>query len=76
MTVPLSDEVARREPVEFRDKKEMGDLCAWMTFATVSERVENMITSPDVCATGEFWLVTDWVELDAVGEGTGEGYAR
>lgn len=48
MTVPLSDAVARIVPVELIARKEMGDLCAWMTFATVSERVENSRTSP-VC---------------------------
>ena len=53
----------------------MGDLCAWITFATVSERVENMMTSPDVWVAGVDWLV-DCAELGAVGEGTGEGYAR
>jgi len=75
MTVPFSEDVARMEPVELMERKEMGALCAWMTLATVSERVENKRTSPD-------WF---WGEVDAgggtdvavargvVGEGTGEG---
>lgn len=47
MTVPFSEEVASRDPVEFMDRKEMGALCAWMTLATVRERVEKRRTSPD-----------------------------
>lgn len=46
MTVPLSDAVASIVPVEFTERKDMGDLCAWMTFATVRERVEKRRTSP------------------------------
>jgi hypothetical protein len=29
------------------DKNDMGALCAWMTLATVKERVENKRTSPE-----------------------------
>lgn len=36
----------------------MGDLCAWMTLATVNERVEKRRTSPD------WWVV--FVEEEAV----------
>lgn len=46
ITVPLSDAVASMVPVELMERKEMGDLCAWMTFATVRERVEKRRTSP------------------------------
>jgi hypothetical protein len=49
MTVPLSEEVASRVPVESIDRKEMGALWAWITFATVRERVEKRSTSPDWC---------------------------
>ena len=49
MTVPLSEAVAKRVPVELIERKEMGALCAWITFATVSERVEKRRTSPDCC---------------------------
>ena len=49
MTVPLSDEVASSEPVELIERKESGDLCACMTFATVKVRVEKRRTSPDWC---------------------------
>lgn len=47
--MPLSDEVARSEPVELMERKERGDLCACMTFATVKVRVEKRRTSPDWC---------------------------
>jgi len=57
MTVPFSEDVARMEPVELVERKEMGALCAWMTLARVSERVENKRTSPD-------WF---WGEVDAGG---------
>lgn len=73
MTVPLSDEVAKREPVELIERKEMGALCAWITFATVSERVEKRRTSPD-CCVGVVW--GGWERLAVVGDGTGDGYAR
>ena len=33
-------------PEELMERKEIGDLCAWMTFATVRERVEKRRTSP------------------------------
>jgi hypothetical protein len=78
ITVPFSEAVARSVPVELMERKEMGDLCAWITLATVKERVEKRRTSPD-------WEVVDvvggdaddgWVERGEVGDGTGEGYAR
>lgn len=47
MTVPLSDAVASIVPVELMERKEIGDLCAWITLATVNVRVENRRTSPD-----------------------------
>ena len=46
MTVPFSDAVASRVPVELMARHDRGVLCAWMTFATVRERVENKRTSP------------------------------
>lgn len=58
------------------ERKEMGDLCAWMTFATVSERVEKRMTSPDCCAEDEGWADEGCVDRGDVGEGTGDGYAR
>lgn len=81
MTVPLSEAVARRVPVELMDRKEIGALCAWMTLETVRERVENRRTSPDWVGEVE---VDDEDEAvgcredgcvvrGAVGEGTGEG---
>ena len=76
MTVPFSDAVARRVPVELMERKEIGDLCAWMTFATVSERVEKRRTSPVVGAEEEAagcWVAVAW---ERAGEGTGDGYAR
>lgn len=47
--MPFSEAVARSVPVELMERKEIGDLCAWITFATVRERVEKMSTSPDCC---------------------------
>lgn len=47
MIVPLSEAVASIVPVELMAKKEMGALCAWITFATVLVAVENTKTSPD-----------------------------
>ena len=73
MTVPLSDAVAKMVPVELMERKEMGALCAWITFATVSERVEKRSTSPD-CCVGVVW--GGWVRLVVVGDGTADGYAR
>jgi hypothetical protein len=73
MTVPLSDEVAKMVPVELIERKEMGALCAWITFATVSERVEKRRTSPD-CCVGVVWGGS--VRLVEVGDGTVDGYAR
>lgn len=78
MTVPLSDEVARRVPVELIERNEIGDLCAWMTLATVSERVEKRSTSPDCGAALDDEEGTEFIaEVPGVaGDGTGEGYAR
>ena len=73
MTVPLSDAVAKRVPVELIERKEMGALCAWITFATVSERVEKRRTSPDCCVGV---VCGGWVMLAVLGDGTGDGYAR
>jgi hypothetical protein len=71
--VPLSDAVARRVPVELIERKEIGALCAWITFATVSERVEKRRTSPDCCVEVAWG---DCARLEVVGDGTVEGYAR
>ena len=72
MTVPFSEAVARRVPVELMERKEMGALCAW-----IRERVEKRSTSPDCCCVD---VGGGCVELCAargeVGEGTGDGYAR
>jgi len=87
MTVPFSEDVARSVPVELMDKEEMGALWAWMTLATVRERVEKRRTSPDWEApevdeaggTDEEELEgcrEGWVDNGDWGEGTGEGYAR
>ena len=73
MTVPLSDAVAKMVPVELIDRKEMGALCACITFATVSDRVEKRRTSPD-CCVGVVW--GGWVRFAVVGDGTVDGYAR
>lgn len=77
MTVPLSEAVARRVPVELMERKEMGALWAWMTLETVRERVEKRSTSPDCDAVG----VVGGAEAGCVAsgdaaEGTGDGYAR
>ena len=55
MTVPLSDAVASNVPVEFMGRKEIGDLCAWITLATVRVRVEKRITSPDCWEDVDGW---------------------
>lgn len=76
MTVPLSEAVARRVPLELMERNEMGDLCAWMTFDTVNERVENKRTSPDweaVGVVGGAACEADCVANVEVAEGTGEG---
>ena len=77
MTVPLSEAVARRVPVELMERNEMGDLCAWMTLDTVKERVENRRTSPDCDVVGVVGggaaCEVDCVANVDVGEGTGEG---
>jgi len=70
MTVPLSDAVARSVPLELIERKDIGDLCACMTLATVSERVEKISTSPDWCGGDE--ELDDDVEASAeVPEGAG-----
>jgi hypothetical protein len=74
--VPLSEAVARSVPEELMERKEMGDLCAWITFDTVSERVEKRRTSPDCCwaaAGDEGGVDPAWFASGVVGEGTGEG---
>ena len=72
-------------PAALTERKEMGDLCAWMTFATVSERVEKRSTSPVAgaadaeAAVGGEGLGGWGCAADAwerAGEGTGDGYAR
>jgi hypothetical protein len=65
MTVPLSEEVARSVPEESMARKDMGALCAWMTFDTVRERVEKIRTSPDWCVIlddDDAFVVCKWVE--------------
>jgi len=77
MTVPFSDAVARSVPVELIARNERGALCAWMTLATVSERVEKRRTSPHCCGVPvEGGAVAGGAARGDVGEGTGEGYAR
>ena len=84
--MPLSDEVASSEPVELMERKESGDLCACMTFATVKVRVEKRRTSPDWCweEVDDEATVVLAVELGGagvpsaavardMGDGTGEG---
>ena len=82
MTVPLSEAVARKVPAALSARKARGALCAWMTLATVSERVEKRRTSPDCAAllfevgVGAEAPVGDWAEgaaSGAEGEGTGDG---
>lgn len=78
MTVPFSDAVAKRVPDELMERKDIGALCACMTLATVSERVENRRTSPDCCTSAEDVGCTPEAcggSGDA-GDGTGDGYAR
>ena len=76
ITVPLSDAVASIVPVELMERKEMGDLCACMTFATVNVRVEKRMTSPDCWVVGGGCVADDGCDKGDVGEGTGDGYAR
>lgn len=70
MTVPLSDAVAKRVPVELIERKEIGALCARITFETLSERVEKRKTSPDCCVGV---VCGGWVRSVVVGEGTVDG---
>ena len=74
ITVPLSDAVASNVPEELTARQERGDLWAWMTLDTVSDVVENRITSPVA------WCVCELdAELDTGGGvgfdvfGVGEG---
>lgn len=69
MTVPLSEAVASRVPVELVARCAMGVLCAWMMLDTWRERRSKMRTSP-----GD-WELPE-AEKGDVGDGTGEGYAR
>jgi hypothetical protein len=74
MTVPFSDAVARSVPVELIARNERGALCAWITLATVRERVENRRTSPHCCReVGDGAVAAVWVESGDVGDGTGDG---
>lgn len=68
MTVPLSEAVASRVPVELMERNEMGDLWAWITLATVSERVEKRMTSPACEEEAE----EGGLSREA-GDGTGDG---
>lgn len=80
MTVPLSEAVARSVPVELMERKEMGDLWAWMTLETVKERVEKRRRSPVCCAAdaaaGDGGGGEAGVASGESGDGTGDGYAR
>lgn len=58
------------------ERKEIGDLWACVTFATVRVRGENRMTSPDCCVVGGAWIADDGCDRGEVGEGTGDGYAR
>lgn len=86
MTVPFSELVARRVPEDDKERNESGALCAWITFATVNERVEKRRTSPDWLADVDGDDVAlegvgcddevepgGCVESGDVGEGTGDG---
>lgn len=70
--------MARRVPVELIERKEIGALWAWMTLATVRERVEKRRTSPDWEEVpddedGVAFKADVPEESGVVGEGTGEG---
>jgi len=76
--VPLSEEVASRVPVELMERNDIGALWAWMTLATVRERVEKRRTSPDWEEDPEgdddpAVMADVPEESGVVGEGTGEG---
>lgn len=71
MTVPFSEAVASIVPVELIERKEIGDLCAWMTFAVASERVEKSRTSP-VCAAAVEGGCPELACVMDVGDGTGD----
>jgi hypothetical protein len=57
------------------DKNDMGALCAWITLATVNERVEKRRTSPDCWGAVDVdgWTAADCAAKGDVGEGTGDG---
>lgn len=74
MTVPFSEDVARRVPVELMERKDKGALWAWMALTTVRERVEKMWTSPFCGSEVEGGVGAEDVAVREVdGEGTGEG---
>jgi hypothetical protein len=74
MTVPFSEAVARRVPVELMERKDKGVLWAWMALTTVKERVEKMWTSPFWGGEVEGGVgAEDVAEREVDGEGTGEG---
>lgn len=75
MTVPFSEDVARRVPVLLRTRAERGALCARISWATVRDLVEKSTTSP----VGVVFAPGDWLGEGVfrdVGVGSGEGYAR
>ena len=55
MTVPFSEAVASIVPVLLILRNDIGDLCAWMTFSTISLRVLKRMTSPLWDEDGEGW---------------------
>ena len=74
MTVPLSEAEASMVPVELMERKEMGDLCAWITFSTRSLRVQKTMMSPDCWEmVGGGVAGVGCCDKGDVGEGTGEG---
>ena len=68
MTVPLSEAVARRVPVELRESIASGDLCAWMMLVTERVTASKRRTSP-FCEVG---VGAPGVE-GVLGEGNGDG---
>lgn len=60
--------------MEFMERNEMGALCAWITLATVRERVEKRRTSPDWGgADDEEADAGDWEEDDPEPDADGGG---
>lgn len=77
MTVPLSEDVASRVPVELSCRHERGDLWAWMMFVTDGVSASKTMTSPaDWCELGSGAAEGTLLEKGEDGEGSGEGYAR